>query len=387
MMAESFLGYHRADGQVGVRNHLLVLSTGGLTGQTARRIGSLLRGAVTVALPYSSGLIGRDREVHRAAIVSFATHPNTGAALLVGDNPTLMADVTAELRPTGRRFEALTLDDCGHDALTLSDRGLRLAAGMMREISADRRAPAALSTLTLGLECGRSDPSSGLVANPLLGLVSDWLIDAGGRAIIGETLEWLGAEHLLTRRACSPAVADAIQNAVLGRERTAVAAGVDLTGSNPSPTNVAAGLSSIEEKSFGNIAKSGTRPIQGVIGYGEPPSGPGLWLMDASAYALKSVTGFVLSGAQIVLFTTGVGNSYVSAVSPTLKLSANPTTCAALTEQLDFDASAAFRGAASMAQTGRALCDCTLDIASGRASWGEVLGEGDEVLSRFGAAL
>ncbi len=387
MMAESFLGYHRADGTVGVRNHLLILSTGGLTGQTARRIGGLLRGAVTVALPYSSGLIGRDRDVHRAAIISFATHPNTGAALLVGDNPTLMAEVRAELRATGRRFEALTLDDCGHDALTLSDRGLRLAAAMMREISANRRAPAALSTLTLGLECGRSDPSSGLVANPLLGLVSDWLIDAGGRAIIGETLEWLGAEHLLTQRACSPAVADAIQNAVLGRERTAVAAGVDLTGSNPSPTNVAAGLSSIEEKSFGNIAKSGTRPIQGLIGYGEPPSGAGLWLMDASAYAPKSVTGFVLSGAQIVLFTTGVGNSYVSAVAPTLKLSANPTTCAALTEQLDFDASAAFRGAASMEQTGRSLCDCTLDIASGQASWGEVLGEGDEVLSRFGPAL
>lgn len=182
-------------------------------------------------------------------------------------------------------------------------------------------------------------------------------------------------------------MAEAIENAVLGRERAAVAASVDLTGSNPSPTNVAAGLSSIEEKSFGNIAKSGTRPIQGLIGYGEPPSGPELWLMDASAYAPKSVTGFVLSGAQIVLFTTGVGNSYVSAVAPTLKLSANPTTCAALTEQLDFDASAAFRGAASMEQTGRALCDCALDIASGRASWGEVLGEGDEVLSRFGAAL
>ncbi len=109
--------------------------------------------------------------------------------------------------------------------------------------------------------------------------------------------------------------------------------------------------------------------------------------MDASAYAPKAVTGFVLSGAQIVLFITGVGNSYVSAVAPTLKLSANPTTCAALTEQLDFDASAAFRGAASMEQTGCSLCDCTLEIVSGRASWGEVLGEGDKVLSRFGAAL
>ncbi len=386
-MTESFLGYHRPDGQVGVRNHLLILSTGGLTGQAARRIGAALSGAVTVTLPYSSGLVGRDREVHRAAIIGFATHPNVGAVLLVGDNPTLMDDVTTEIAVTGRTYAAFTLDDCGHDALTLSDRGLRAAARMAREISAQRRGPAPIAALMLGLECGRSDPSSGLVANPLLGVISDWLVDAGGRAIIGETLEWLGAEHLLTKRASRPAVAEAIRAAVLGREHAAIAAGIDLTGSNPSPTNVAAGLSSIEEKSFGNIAKSGTRPIQGVVGYGENPPGPGFWLMDASAYAPKSVTGFVVAGAQIVLFTTGVGNSYVSAISPTIKLSANPTTCAALQEQLDFDASPAFVGVQSFDQVGAELRNAVLEIASGQATWGEVLGEGDEVLSRFGAAL
>ena len=382
-----FLGFRRADGQMGVRNHLLVLSTGGLTGQTARRIGGMLAGAVTVTLPHSAGLVGRDQAVHRAAIVGLATHPNVGAALLVGDNPVVMQQAVAAIAPSGRPHVAITLDDCGHDALTLTDRGVRAGARMLREISALRRTPAPASALGIGLECGRSDPSSGLVANPLLGLMADWLVDAGGWAVIGETLEWLGAEHLLAARARTADAADAICRAVLRREQAAVAAGLDLTGSNPSPTNIASGLSSIEEKSLGNIAKSGRRPIEGLIDYGQRPPGPGLWAMDASAYAPKSLTGFVMAGAQMVLFTTGVGNSYVSALSPTIKLSANPEACAALHEQLDFDASAAFLGRESLGRTGEALRGRVLAIASGDATWGEILQEGDEVLSRFGPAL
>ena len=386
-MSAEFLGYRRTNGQVGVRNHLLVLSTGGLTGQTARHIGAALAGAVVVTLPHSSGLVGRDQAVHRAAIAGLATHPNVGAALLVGDNPVLMDDAVAAIEADGRAHAAFTLDSCGHDALTLTDRGVRAGARLAREISGLTREATPVSALSIGLECGRSDPSSGLVANPLLGLAADWLVGAGGRVIIGETLEWLGAEHLLACRARSPEVAGAIRGAVLAREQAAIASGIDLTGSNPSPTNVASGLSSIEEKSLGNIAKSGTSPIEGLISYGERPPGPGLWAMDASAYAPKSVTGFVMAGAQLVLFTTGVGNSYVSLLSPTIKLSANPATCAALHEQLDFDASAAFRGQEGLERTSEALQRHIVAIASGQATWGEILKEGDEVLSRFGPAL
>jgi altronate dehydratase large subunit len=372
-LSEEFLGYCRADGQVGVRNYLLVLSTGGLTGQTARRIGAMLAGAVTVTLPHSSGLIGRDQALHHAAIVGLATHPNVGAALLVGDNPVVMEQAVAAIAPSGRPFAALTLDDCGHDALTLTDRGVRAGAKLARAISVLRRTPAPISALGLGLECGRSDPSSGLVANPLLGLVADWLVDAGGWAVIGETLEWPGAERLLASRARSPEAARALCQAVLRREQVAVASGLDLTGSNPSPTNIASGLSSIEEKSLGSIAKSGHRPIDGLVDYGERPPSPGMWTMDASAYAPKSLTGFVAAGAQIILFTTGVGNAYVSALSPTIKLSANPVTAASVHEQLDFDASAAFLGCESLERTGEALQRRVIAIASGDATWGEIL--------------
>ena len=382
-----FLGYLRPDGRVGVRNHLLVLSIGGLTVPTARRIGSAIAGAVTIGMPYGVGVIGKDRVVNRLAIIGLACHPNIGATLLIGDNPPVMAEIVAELTRRGARHAALTLDDCNHDALSLSDRGLREGARLAYDISGLKRAPAPLSAITIGLECGRSDPSSGLVANPLLGLISDRIVDAGGRSIIGETTEWLGAEHLLARRARNDKVAQAIRAAVTAREQLAIASNIDLTGNNPGPTNVAAGLSSIEEKSLGNIAKSGSRPIEGLIGYAEAPPQPGLWVMDAPAYAPESVTGFVAAGAQIVLFTTGVGNSYVSALAPTIKLSANPVTCAALGQQLDFDASAAFLGREGLEASADRLLARMLDIASGQATWGEILKEGDEVVSRFGPAL
>ncbi len=384
---DTFLGYPRPDGRVGVRNRLLVLSTGGLTGPTARRIGAALADSVVVCLPYGGGLVGQDERVHRAAVAGFATHPNVGAAVIVGDNPALMRSALDAVAAAGTPHVGLTLDACGHDALTLTDRAVRAGAALAIGISGARRVAAPLSALVIGLECGRSDPSSGLVANPLLGLVTDRVVDAGGTAIIGETVEWLGAEHLLARRARDPGAAAAILDAALRRERLAVSHGIDLTGANPTPTNVAAGLSSIEEKSLGAIAKGGSRPLEGIVGYGERPPGPGLWTMDAAAYAPESVTGFVLAGAQVVLFTTGVGNSYCSALAPTLKLSANPVACEGLGQQLDFAAGDAFRGRVALAAAAAALAERMMEIASGRLTWGEVLKEGDEVLSRFAPAL
>jgi len=279
------------------------------------------------------------------------------------------------------------MDDCGQDAITLTERALRAGAELAYRISAQTRQAAPLSALILGLECGRSDPSSGLVANPLLGLIADRLGNAGGATMIGETTEWLGAEHLLAGRARTPAVADAVRNAALAREQMAIAAGVDLTGNNPGPTNIAAGLSSIEEKSLGNVAKSGSGPIEGLLAYGEAPRGPGVWVMDAASYAPESLTGFVLAGAQMMLFTTGVGNSYVSAIAPTIKLSANPETCARLRQQLDFDASSVFRGRQTIEWAADRLLEVIVGTASGHATWGEVLREGNETVSRFGAAL
>jgi altronate dehydratase large subunit len=217
--------------------------------------------------------------------------------------------------------------------------------------------------------------------------VVDRLVDAGGAAIFGETTEWIGAEEPLVRKARDATVAERLKAAAARRESMAQAAGIDLTGNNPSQTNIDAGLSSIEEKSLGAIAKAGSRPIQGVIGYGEPPPGPGVWAMDAPAYAPESLTGFSTAGANMALFTTGVGNSYVSALMPTLKLTGNPATARRVGQQLEFEASAVFTGEESLDAAADRMVDRLLEIASGALTWGEILGEGDEAISRFGAVL
>jgi len=382
-----WMGYHRADGAVGVRNDLLVLSVAGLTGPCARRVAAALPLAKCVTMPFGGGLLGTDRQLHIESLIGFGANPNVGAVLLIGSDVPKVQLIAQRLKATGKPVAAVCLDDCDHDVLTLSHRALRAGADLLHEISRNRRQSAPVSALCVGLECGRSDPSSGLVANPLIGLLTDRLVALGATAIFGESMEWLGAEHWLAARAVSPTVAQALTSAAARRASLAQAQGEDLLGNNPGPTNIAAGLSTIEEKSLGAVAKSGTASIQGVLRMAERPSKPGLYAMDGSAYSPESVSGFVAAGAQLVLFSTGVGNSYVSLLAPTLKICANPQAAAVLRNQLDFDASAVFAGHSTLHNAAEALMLLLLEVASGTLTWGEILNEGDEVVSRLGEAL
>ncbi len=384
---ETFQGYLRPDGQVGIRNNLLVLSATGLTGPTGRRIATALPGSVFANMPYDGGLLGEDRHAQLRSLIGLGTNPNVGAVLMIGGNPPKLAQLAEEMSKCGKPVISITLDECDHDALTLTDRAIRAGAQLRIEISRQRRQSCPVSSLFLGLECGRSDPSSGLVSNPLLGLMADYIVDAGGKAVFGETTEWLGAEHLLAQRGATQAVHNAIRDAVLDHEQRAIDAGLDLTGDNPGPTNIAGGLTTIEEKSLGNIAKSGSRPIQSLLKYSEAPNGPGLHAMKAATYAPESVSGFTAAGANLILFTTGQGNSFVNAITPTLKVSANPDTLVRLQEQIDFNARDVFTGEESMEDAAVRFVKLIIEVASGTRTWGEVLGEGEEVISRFGASL
>ena len=384
---DQFLGYVRPDGQVGVRNHLLVLSATGLTGPTGRRISQALPGAVFVAMPYDGGLLGEDRDAQIRTLVGFGVNPNVGAVLMIGGNPPKLDHLAKEMSKSGKPIDSISMDECDHDAITLTERSIRVGAKLMLKISKQRRVSCPLSKIFLGLECGRSDPSSGLVSNPMLGLIADRIVDEGGKAVFGETTEWLGAEHLLAKRGATPTVEQAILDAVLDNENRAIEAGLDLTGENPGPTNIAGGLSTIEEKSLGNIAKSGSRPIQSVLKYAEAPATPGLHAMHAATYAPESVSGFTASGANLILFTTGQGNSFVNLISPTIKISANPDTEARIKEQLDFTCPDVFSGEVSLEDAAPRFLELIIDVASGTKTWGEVLGEGEEVVSRFGGSL
>jgi altronate dehydratase large subunit len=382
---QEFLGYPRADGSAGVRNRVVVLSILGLTAGPARRIARQVPGALLIATQHGRGQFGDDRALMRQTLIGLGRNPNAAAVIVVGADRLRLDAIANAIAATGKPVEALALDDVHEDNLALSDRGLRLAAQLTRDASRTRRVVLPASLLRLGIECGHTDATSGIAANPLAGRVADRLVDAGGAAMFGETMEWLGAEDVLASRAATPEVGRAIVDAVLKREAWAAASGEDLTGNNPGQENIRGGLSSIEEKSLGAIAKGGSRPVRGVVPHAAPIPGPGLWVMEGPAFSPPSITGFVAGGAQMVLFTTGQGNSYCDALAPTVKITANPASAKRLTHQIDFDASALLDGTRDPDEAADALFGQLLDHASGTRTWGEVLDEGDYAIARLGA--
>ena len=386
-MKNSFWGYKRKNGLVGIRNKLLIISITGLTGPTARKISDFLKGSLFVDNPYGGGIIGEDKTRQNNAIIGFAENPNVGAVLIISADPPKGDFIKSQLVKSSKPIELLTLDECNHDAIKLLELGLRKGAKLIREISRLRREKVSFSKLSIGLECGRSDPSSGLVANPLMGLIADKLIDFGGSAIIGETIEWLGAEHLLKKRAQTDEVKKKVSYAVDFQKNFAKSKGIDLLGNNPGHQNIKAGLSTIEEKSLGNIAKSGSKKIENVIDWGEKPKNNGMYLMHAPSYAPESLSGFSSAGCQITLFSTGVGNSFNNHIAPSIKFSANPEACKLLSEQLDYKCADVFLGKKEINDSFEELWSLMIDVCSGTSTWGEIFNESSEVFSRIDRSL
>lgn len=384
----TFLGYKRRSGRPGVRNHLLVLSINGLIVGAARRVAEAIDGARLVATPYGRGHIGPDREIHFRLLVGIATNPNVGAVLILGaDRKTADRLASAVDAIAARPLEVVTLDDVGEDSVELTASGMRAAARLSRAASHARREKLPASELLIGIECGHSDATSGLAANPLVGAVADRLINAGGTVMIGETIEWLGGEAALAARCVNDDVSRAVTGAVAARENAVGALGEDLLGNNPGQENIRGGLSTIEEKSLGAIAKAGTKPIQSLLAFAEAPADRGLHLMDGPSFSPESMTGFTAAGAQMILFTTGPGNSYCSLLSPTVKVCGNGEAADRLREQVDFNGSEIFAGRGTVESLADQLLRQVLDHASGTYTWGEILREGAECFNRIGASL
>ena len=386
-MNEHFLGFQRKDGSIGIRNKLLIISITGLTGPTSRKISNLLQDTLFVDNPYGGGIIGEDKIRQDNAIIGFAKNPNVGAVLIISADPPKGEFIISRLENSSKPVELITLDECNHDAIKLLELGLRKGASLIRKISKIKREKVSVSNLSIGLECGRSDPSSGLVANPIMGFIADRLIDFGGSAVIGETIEWLGAEHLLGKRARSDNVKSKISKAVEFQRQFSEAKGINLLGNNPGHQNIEAGLSTIEEKSLGNITKSGSKRIEDVLQWGEKIDKKGMFLMHAPSYAPESLSGFSAAGCQMTLFSTGVGNSFTNHISPSIKFSANPETCEQLNNQLDFKCADVFLGKKTFEDASNNFWNFMIDVCSGALTWGEIFNDSSEVFSRIDRSL
>lgn len=383
---DHYWGYKRENGSPGIRNYLLVLNVTGLTEPTAKRVHTCLPGSVYASTPYGMGMLGFDAERTIATLSGLGLNPNVGAVLVLSADRPRAEAVCEKLKEGKKLFHAIVFDEVEHDSLTMTDQALRAGALLGKQISLQQRTKVDIATLMIGMECGLSDPSSGITANLLLGRVTDEHIAQRGSVVFGETLEWLGCEDVLVTRAAHPELGERLQGAVLDREKMAQDAGIDLNGINPNQTNIAGGLTTIEEKASGSIAKSGTVPISGLLQFSERPKTAGLYAMDAPSYSPESLTGFVAAGAQLICFTTGLGNSYCSAVTPTIKLTGNDQTAQRLNHQIDFDCSAILAEESLEAETNRFWQE-VVSVSNGGLTYGEILGEGGEAISRFGAAL
>lgn len=385
-MTTTFWGYERSDGTVGTRNLIAVISVMDNCNPVTRAVASAVQGTVYLPGSYIRGQLGKDREITLKVTAGLCLNPNIAGVVVIGLEPRTTRELVDLLSPSGKPVEAVDIQLAGGTISSIAA-GTRAAARMARDVSKQRRREFPLAKLVLGLECGGSDTTSGLASNPSIGVVSDRVIAEGGTAIITETSEFFGAEHLFAERASSPGVRERFLNEVHTLEKEIIALGIDLRGSNPTPDNIRGGLTTIEEKALGAMAKSGKSELVGVLGYGDIPARNGLHFMAGPAPAVESITGLAAGGCQICMFSTGVGNPIGHPIATVIKVSGNRNTIEAFSDNVDFDVSSILEKNDSIASAGLRLTDYMLSVASGELTTSEVLDTRESAISRFGPSM
>jgi len=382
------MGYRRPDGTVGIRNHILILPTVSCANTTVGRIGRLVEDAVVIAHPYGCSQLGADLEQTKRVLLGFATHPNVAAVVLVslGCETMPVQEIREQVVGRGKPVQHLVVQEEGGTNRTV-EKAVLWAKARVQQARLQPREPVFLHELIIGTECGGSDSFSGLTANPALGLASDMFVGHGSTVILSETSEFIGAEHLLANRAANDVVAESIRRIVAQRERQAALAGVDLRGAQPTPGNMAGGLTTIEEKSLGAIRKGGTSPILEVVPYAFQPSQSGLVIMDTPGYDPASVTAMVAGGAQVVVFTTGRGSPAGSPIAPVIKVSSNSNAYRRLEEHIDVDCGGILEGRETIASMGRRIFREVINVANGARTKAETSRHEDFAIARLGFDL
>ena len=390
----TFNGIVRADGRAATRNYIGVLTSVNCSATAARAIADQFRRDIhpeaLAAYPNVDGIValthgmgcatdseGEELRVLRRTLGGYAKHPNFSAVLVVGlgcETNQIQGLIAQEGLQEGARLVTFNIQDTGGTAKTVA-RGVEIINKLLPEANRVKRQPVPASHLTVGLQCGGSDGYSGISANPALGAAVDRLVRHGGAAILSETPEIYGGEHLLTRRAVSQQVADKLLARIAWWEQYTKRNGMSMDN-NPSAGNKAGGLTTILEKSLGAIAKSGTTNLVDVVEFAEPVVARGFVYMDTPGYDPVSATGQVAGGANLICFTTGRGAAYGCAPSPSLKLSTNTALWTKQQEDIDIDCGGIVEGLETVDEAGERIFRLMLDTASGRKTKSELHGYG-----------
>lgn len=370
-----FNGYRRSNGLVGTRNYVGILSTVVCANEVVDAISRQVQG--TASFMHQQGCCQTPVDIKRVneTLIGLGSNPNLASVLLVslGCESTDLNDVAKAISKPGKRVETVVIQDVGGAARSIAE-GVLLAQDMVQEASKMERLPCPVSELVLGLKCGSSDTTSGLAPNPALGITSDLLVEAGGTSILGEVTEFIGAEHLLAQHAKDPQIGQEIIGLVQRMEDRAKSVGADIRGGQPTGGNIKGGLTTIEEKSLGAIAKAGNAPIQAVYEYGIVPQVRGLVVMDSPGREPEILTGLAAAGCNVIAFTTGRGAPQGFPFVPVVKITGNRVTWDKLRDHMDVDVSAVMEGKESLPEAGKRIFQEMLEVSSGRLTKAEISG-------------
>ena len=372
---KEFLGYGRADGSVGTRNYVGVLSAVVCVNEVVENIVRQVQGTTRFTHHQCCCQTPLDIHIVNDTLINLGKNPNLHSVLLVslGCESTDLSGVIEAIAASGKRVEHIVVQEVGGSARTTAQ-GILMAQDMVREASLEQRRPFPISKLVLGMKCGSSDTTSGLVPNPAIGVASDLLVAAGGTSILGEVTEFIGAEHILAKHAANEEVAQGILKLVERMEQRAMAVGEDIRGGQPTGGNIKGGLTTIEEKSLGAIAKAGSAPIQAVYEYGQRPDKPGLVVMDSPGREPEILTGLAAAGCNVIAFATGRGAPQGFPFVPVLKITGSRTAAEKMIDHIDMNLSAVIDGGDTIPDAGQRVLEELVRVASGAMTKAELSG-------------
>ncbi len=376
-MRDFFYGYPREDGQVGIRNYVLMLSGTLYANPTCERVANMVQNAIPIVHPLGRCQIAPDLARTYKTLVGHGLNPNAGAVIVVDhfkEQGCTADDIAHEVAKSGKPVEVVNIRRDGGAVHALL-KATNLAVEFNRQITGQQRQRVPVSKLIYGFNCGTSDVTSGLAHNRCVGWVCDRIIEAGVLVMGAETTEMFGGETLIRQKAKTPEIAEKILGFIQAMEKSILACGVDLRGSQPTGDNIAGGLSTIEEKALGAMQKWGTKPIVGAVGYAEP-IGPesGLWIMDTPGHGGESITGIAAAGSQVMSFSTGGGHTINHPLMITMRISGNGESWEQMQETMEVNVSDMFQGT-SLDEAGERLYNEVLDECDGKMTKAEALKE------------